>query len=58
VQARLPLQPDTGWVAIQADIAALEEIARRAAKRLLRLYRFAEQPATPDPATKSSAAVA
>src|SRR5262249_23287937 len=58
VQAQLPLPPGTGWDAIEADMAALEDIGRRAAKRLLRLYRFAEQPAQPDPAATSSAAVA
>ena len=42
---------------VMADVEGLEEVARRAAKRLLRLYRFAEVPVGPELAAKSSSAV-
>lgn len=57
LQTRLPLPPDAGWDVIAADVEGLEEVARRAAKRLLRLYRFAEVPVGPEMAAKSSSAV-
>lgn len=55
LQTRLSPPANADWDAIAADVGILEEIARRAAKRLLRLFRFAE-PTDPDVGAKSSAA--